>query len=334
MALFTFSEILMNMNKFAYFAVTSTTLVLVACGGGGSGDPVAVTSTTINGSVVKGPVTGATVTVKNAATGAVLGTTTTAAGGSYTLAVPFSGDVIVEVSGGTYTDEATNANTPLSAPLKVVLAANGSNVTGVVTPLTTMAYTSAFGGGGAVTAAAFNTQAASVASQFKLNGINLATTTPVVTGSLNDYGKALAGVSQYLKLNSGTTLQSLVGTQFTATQLAAFAPKWNAAYAAAVPGSNVTFSFDGSAFNIGGTGVGGGTGTCGVNVQGTITSNGFTLPLNNNYCINGIAAGSCTSGNAALSQGISGLGGIAGAANLTYTYSATCAPGALTFNIS
>ena len=323
----------MSMKKLAYFAVASTTLVLVACGGG-SGSPVAATSTTINGSVVKGPVSGATVTVKNAATGAVLGTTTTAAGGAYTLAVPFTGDVIVEVSGGTYTDEATNANTPLSTPLKVVLAANGGDVTGVVTPLTTMAYTSAFGGGAAVTAAAFNAQAASVASQFKLNGINLATTTPVVTGSLNDYGKALAGVSQYLKLNGGTTLQSLVGTQFTTAQLAAFAPKWNAAYAAAVPGSNVTFSFDGTAFNIGGTGVGGGTGTCGVNVQGTITTNGFSVPLNLNYCINGIAAGSCTSGNAALSQGISGQGGITGAANLTYTYSATCAPGALTFNIS
>jgi len=324
----------MNMKKVAYFAVASTTLVLAACGGGSGSSPVAVTSTTISGSVVKGPVTGATVTVKNAATGAVLGTTTTAAGGAYTLAVPFSGDVIVEVSGGTYTDEATNSSTPLSTPLKVVLTANGGNVTGVVTPLTTMAFTSAFGGGAAVNAAAFNTQAISVANQFKLNGVNLATATPVVTGNMNDYGKALSGVSQYLKLNSGTTLQSLVGTQFTASQLAAFASKWNAAYAAAVPGSNVTFSFDGTAFNIGGTGVGGGTGTCGVNVQGTIAANGVTLPLNLNYCINGIAAGSCTSGNSELTQGISGQGGITGAANLTYSYSATCAPGALTFKIN
>ena len=34
-----------------------------------------------------------------------------------------------------------------------------------------------------------------------------------------------------------------------------------------------------------------------VNVQGTVTANGFTVPLNVNYCVTGIAAGSCTSGN-------------------------------------
>ena len=75
--------------------------------------------------------------------GATLGTTTTGVGGTYSLNVPFTGDVVVEVSGGTYTDEATNASTALTAPLKVVLNANGGSVTGVVTPLTTMAASTA-----------------------------------------------------------------------------------------------------------------------------------------------------------------------------------------------
>ena len=73
-----------------------------------------------------------------------------------------------------------------------------------------------------------------------------------------------------------------------------------------------------------GTGVGGGTGSCGVHVQGTITAAGVSVPLNLDYCITGIAAGSCGSGNASLSQALSGQSGMAGAANLSYSYSSTC----------
>ena len=124
--------------------------------------------------------------------------------------MPYSGDVIVEVSGGTYTDEATNQSTTLTTPLKVVITANGSAVTGVVTPLTTMAYTYAFGSTGTPTAAAFNTMASSVATQFKLTGVNLATTVPTVSGTMNDYGKVLAAVSKYLQTNSVTLSGQLI----------------------------------------------------------------------------------------------------------------------------
>ena len=78
--------------------VTTTAVALAAlvaaCGGGGSSTPTP--STTISGSAVKGPVSNATVTVKDAANGAVLGTTTTGAGGAYTVSIPFTGDVVVE----------------------------------------------------------------------------------------------------------------------------------------------------------------------------------------------------------------------------------------------
>jgi hypothetical protein len=316
-------------------ATATTAALLVACGGGSSGTastvttpslttPV-VTSTTISGSAVKGPVTGATVTVKNASTGAVLGTTTTAAGGAYTLSVPFTGDVVVEVNGGTYTDEATNASTPLTTPLKVVVNANGGSVTGVVTPLTTMAYTYAFGTTTTPTAAAFNTTATSLATQFQLSGVNLATTVPVVTGSMDAYGKALVGLSKYLQLNN-VTLPTLVNSTFNTAQWGTFSGAYTTAYKTAIPGSTVTFSFDGNVITATGTGAGGGTGTCGVNLAGVVTVAGITVPLNLDYCFTGVAAGSCSTTNGAISQALTAQQASlpAGFANLKYTTSATC----------
>jgi hypothetical protein len=309
-------------------ALSATAAFLVACGGGGGGGGTATTTTTISGSAVKGPVSGATVTVRNASTGAVLGTTTTGAGGVYSIDITFTGDVVIEVSGGTYTDEATGLATPLSTPLRVVLNANGGAVTGIATPLTTMAYTYAVGSGSSVSASAFNTAATTLANQFQLSGVNLATTTPVVSGSLNGYGRVLSAISRYLQLN-GATLQSVVGTTFNTTQWANFSVAFSTAYAAANPGSNISFSFDGGAFTIGGTGAGGGSGTCGVQAQGTVTANGFSVPISLNYCVSGIAAGSCSSGSSSLSQALGGQQGLSGASNLTYTVSPTCASGAV-----
>ena len=302
------------------FAAAATAAIVAACGGGGSSSN---TTTTISGSAVKGPVSNATVTVKNAASGAVLGTTTTNSTGAYTLNVPFRGDVVVEVSGGTYIDEATTASTPLATPMRVVVNANGGNVTGVVTPLTTLAYTYAFGTSGTPTTTAYNTVAANLATQFQLSGVNLATTVPAVTGTVNDYGRVLSGISSYLQLNN-VTLQSLLSTALDSTESAQFSAAFTTAYNTANPDHTITFTFDGSTLTVGGTGGGGGTGSCGVNVQGTITVSGNTVPLDLDYCITGIAAGSCTSGNSSLSQALSGQSGLAGAANLAYTYSASC----------
>lgn len=315
--------------------------LLASCGGSDYTPPATTTTpttttttttTTVTGSVVKGNVSGSTVTVKNAGTGAVLGTATTDASGAYTLTISYNGDVIVEASGGTYTDEATNQPVTLSTPLRSVLAASGASVTAMVTPLTTMAYVNAFPTGAAVTSAAFNTQAANVAKLFKLNG-SLLTTMPVVSGTPNDYGRALAGLSKYLQMNN-VTLPTVTDAAFTSAQWTQFVTAYNGAYAAVYP--NLGFSLDGSAFNVTltGTGVGGGSGSCGIGVSGSLTSQGVTVPLSLNYCITGIATGSCTSGNATLAQTLSGQSGLIGAANLAYTYSATCAPGAFTIKLN
>ena len=264
----------MQAKPFAFaLAASSVAVLLVACGGGGDGTPAATptpVTTTISGSAVKGPVSGATVRVLDAATRSELGTTTTGTGGSYSLSVPFTGDVIVEVTGGTYTDEATGASTQLSAPLRVVLNANGGTVTGVVTPLTTMAYTYAFSAGKTVSASAYNTMATTLASQFQLGSTNLATTVPVVSGSLNDYGKVLAALSKYMQLNS-VNLQSLVSTAYTTAQWTQFSGAFTSAYSNAISGSNITFSFDGTKFVIDGAGTGTGGGTGGTGGTGNLT---------------------------------------------------------------
>ena len=325
----------MRANFLAACAAAPIVLILTSCGGSNSTTSTGgtSTSTTISGAVVKGNVSGATVTFKNASTGAVLGTATTDANGNYTINASFSGDVVIEATGGTYTDEATGRATTLATPLKAVLTVTGGQVTGVVTPLTSMAYTYAFSSNSTpVTAATYNTMATSIANQFKLSGVNLTTAMPAVSGTMNDYGKVLASMSKYLQINNAS-LQSVINTPYTAQQLTLFTRDFNTAYLQAFPGSSISFSFDGSAFNISGSGGGGGTGTCGVNVSGSVTAAGNTVPVNLNYCVTGIAAGSCTAGNSSLSQSLSAQGGLAGAVNLTYSYSASCAANAININL-
>lgn len=308
--------------------VSVASVGLVACGGGDS-TPATPTETTITGSAVKGPVNGATVTAKKA-DGTACGEAKTT-NGTYTLKTTCTGDLIIEVSGGKYTDEATGLETPLSSPLKVMIAANGGSVTGVATPLTTMAFSSSFGGAPS-TKAAFDAQAAKVAQQFGLSGINLATTVPVVSGTANAYGQSLQAVSRYLKDNPTKTLATITNAAFTnAGDLTLFNTAYNKALADV--GSPMRVNFDGTAFNISGTGAGGGSGTCGVTVTGTVSAQGFTVPLNLSYCVKGLQ-GSCDSGNSSLSQAVAGQGGMVGAANLQYSYLATCPAGAFTFNIA
>jgi hypothetical protein len=310
-------------------------VLLAACGGSdGTTTPAAATTTTVSGSAVKGPVNGATVTARKP-DGAACGSTTTNASGTYSLQTTCTGDLVIEVSGGTYTDEATNVPTSLSTPMRVVVVANGGAVTGIATPLTTLAYTYA-ASSGTVTHAAFTTQATNLAGQFGLSGVNLATTLPQVTGTTNAYGDSLRALSRYMADNGKTLATITNGTLMAnATDLSSFNTLYNNALAAV--GSPVRVTFTANGFNISGTGAGGGSGTCGVNERGTVSvsANGINInqPIDLNFCVSGIAAGSCTSGNASLSQALSNQPGVTGAANLAYSYSASCAAGAIVYNL-
>jgi hypothetical protein len=321
-------------SLFRIFAACLAVLagLLAGCGGGGSSAAAPVASTTLSGSAVKGPVGGATVRVTTLA-GNVLGTTTTSPAGTYTLTINYGGDVVIEIQGGTYLDEATNQTVTLNQ-LKAIVSASGGSQTVHVTPLTYLAYFYANN-----TAAGFNTALTHLATQFGMSGTNLLTTLPNVnTGTTQAYGQVIRAMSQYVATQVGTTptfnfeqLMGLLGSASTlnSTTQAAF----TAAFNTVNPGASaLTFSFNGSGITIGGTGVGGGSGTCGVSISGTVPSpgSGVNIPFSGSYCVTGIAAGSCTSGNSSLTSAIP-LG--AGAFNVTYSYSSSCAAGAININL-
>ena len=354
----------MSMKFSTLGSIAATALALAACGGGsdpvvtpattsgaGATTPTATTpvtpvtpvtpitpvtppvvtnsgDTTLTGSVVKGPVGNATVTVKKP-DGTACGTTSTNVAGQYSFTTACIGDVIVEVTGGSYTDEATNTVKTLSTPLKTVISATGGTVNAVVTPLTTIAFSYAFTSSNAATKAAFDAQAAKIATQFGLTGVNLATNVPVVSGTTNAYGNALKGISQYLKDNPAQTLAAVTTASLkSSADFTNFGTLYSAAYNKA-NGTNITLNFDGAAFNFTGTGAGGGSGTCGISQKGTVTAANITVPISFDYCVSGIAGSSCDAGNSALNQSLSAQSGVISGANIVTTYSATCVPGAI-----
>ncbi|GAC1465874.1 MAG: hypothetical protein PVSMB11_01250 [Desulfuromonadaceae bacterium] len=127
-------------------------ITLFGCGGGG-GDgttPIPVAgSTTITGIAAKGPINGGVVKVYAIKDGKVdrtaeIGSGTTDASGAYTVSIvpdkKPAGAVLVEVTSGTFTDEATglagvNLKVPLSAAVSTVV--DGAKI--AVTPMTHLA---------------------------------------------------------------------------------------------------------------------------------------------------------------------------------------------------
>ena len=119
----------------AFLSLLIITL-LTACGGsGGSGSTTP--TTTVSGFVFAGPVTGATLTVKNQNGTVVAGPiTVTSSDGSYSIAIPsaaLSGALTFEATGGHYTDEATNTSGVALGSFSAYQAAGalaaGANVT-------------------------------------------------------------------------------------------------------------------------------------------------------------------------------------------------------------
>ncbi len=174
--------------------------VLSGCGGGGGETVVATTNLT--GEVVKGPVSGADVCayrVSATGKGEQLKCATTGAGGRYSMDIQYEGDVVIEASGGSYTDEATGTTKGLSHALQVVTTSRGGAATAIVTPLTAIAYNMARTMPGGPSSANFGSAAATVTTQFQLgSGVDIAKTAPTVGAGANSYGKALQGVSQFV----------------------------------------------------------------------------------------------------------------------------------------
>lgn len=178
---------------------------------GGGGTP---TSGTISGTVVKGPVAGAAVAafaIVNGAMGALVGSGTTDASGSFTVSIgSYAGPLTLQATAGTFADEATGTIMPLMSG--DVLAAcipaltAGAATTGIqLTPLTSMACARARALTGGTTPANVAAANAAVGAYFSINDI-LRTTPmdPMVAGSgtgatqdQKNYGMVVAAMSQY-----------------------------------------------------------------------------------------------------------------------------------------
>lgn len=135
----------------AALAVLACVVVLASCGGGGGGgasapsgvapQSVGAATTVVAGQAIKGPVVGGKVCAYSLARPRQqIACTTTDANAAYSLILPQgSGDVLLEITGGTYVDEATGQTVPLSTPLRTLARADGTVQNLLITPFTELA---------------------------------------------------------------------------------------------------------------------------------------------------------------------------------------------------
>ena len=205
----------MKKNLIAVAALTIVAAAaLAACGGG---DTPSAATTVVSGSVVKGPVTGATVCAfditsgtKGAAAGACVPTD---ADGFYKLSLPqVSGSVLLEANGGTYIDEITAVRTSVtgSSTFTAIASTSGSNIVAAITPLTTIAVNAARTAG-TLNPAGFKQQVGNVLTAFGLDPkLDITTTTPVTSGEPDAHGRALITFSRLIA--TGSNLSNILAT--------------------------------------------------------------------------------------------------------------------------
>src|SRR5450432_939615 len=125
----------MKMKTLFYAVLSLAVISLFGCGGGGSSAPVVVPppagSVTLKGIVAKGPINGGDIRVlalkadgtPDTATPLITGKTLTDNTGGYTITIPpdraTTGPVIIEVTNGTYTDEATGTSVTMGPNTKL-----------------------------------------------------------------------------------------------------------------------------------------------------------------------------------------------------------------------
>lgn len=194
--------------------------LVAGCGGGGGsgagdGSPP-TTQGSVSGTVVKGPVSGATVkafAVIAGVMGSQLAVATTDAQGAFTMSMgDYAGPVMLQMNGGTYTDEASGAGMAMAAgdvmTAIVPTIAAGSAVSGIrITPLTAMAQTMAVRMAGGMTPANISAANAAVGNYFMVDDIlHAVPMNPLVTGSgtgatqaMINYGMVLGAMSQSAK---------------------------------------------------------------------------------------------------------------------------------------
>ena len=203
-------------------------LALSACGGGGSSASSDATAQgVINGVATKGPLKNSRVTgyaVVAGQTGSQIGTSDTDTAGNFSMNIgSYTGPVLLQVSGGSYIDEATGVSMPMAvgdvmtAVLPTVAA--GASSSGVqVTPLTAMAQTRAQHMTGGMTDANIASANSAMGSNFSVSDIlHVAPMNPLLSGSgagasqdARNYGMTLAAMSQSAKTLGMTNSSTFV----------------------------------------------------------------------------------------------------------------------------
>jgi hypothetical protein len=217
-------------GRFPFSAVSSAVLVvatglgMVACGGGGGGGNTSPASVNLSGQAIKGPVIGGQVcayTLSSPRQQIACATTDAQAG--YKLALPpDTGEVLLEVTGGSYIDEATGQKVALTSPLRTVSKA-GSADNALITPFTELAVQLASKGGtvvvggGNLSLSGFQAQIGNLETGLGITG--LATGNPFGGKSSADltHQKALEAFSKQqasLGKDVGGTLQ-LIGSDLS-----------------------------------------------------------------------------------------------------------------------
>ena len=178
--------------------------------GGGGG----MASTSVSGTVFNGPMTQATVTayaIDNGVAGARIASVATDGQGNFTMPLgSYSGAVMLQMSGGTYTDEATGTTMTMGAGdlMSAVMpaVASGTAVSGVwLTAMTSMAQARAAGMAGGMTDTNIAAANTAMGNYFSVGDIlKTRPMDPTVAGSgtnasqdARNYGMTLAAMSQY-----------------------------------------------------------------------------------------------------------------------------------------
>ena len=207
------------MKKWMAF-LAGAILMLSSCGGGGgdSGSTPATPSTngSISGTVTEGPVSGATVTAwslnTNGARGNQIGSGQTDANGNFSISMgTHSGPFMLQVSGGTYRDEATGTQMSMGNNVMTCMMPQmsaGSPVNGIqVTALTSMAQMMAQNMPGGMNQANITRANSAVGNYFGVSDITMVhPMDPTMNGSgagstqdMRNYGMSMAAMSQYAK---------------------------------------------------------------------------------------------------------------------------------------
>jgi hypothetical protein len=223
----------MSKSKNEFKLVVATlffSVLLSACGGGSSGFQLIGSGGTgiIDGSVTKGPMSGTTVTAYALTTGGAIGnqigTTLTDTSGNYSMTISaYAGPVMLKVTGGNYTDEATGTLMAMTGSdhmtAVIPTISSGTTVNGIqVTPITSMAQAKAAQLVGGMIDANISSANTSVGNYFNVTDIvHVHPINPLAVNSgsganidAKNYGVSLAAISQLALTDSVSNTSSLV----------------------------------------------------------------------------------------------------------------------------